>query len=59
LEAIDTTRTIKRPMELASFTRQLTRAEKPETEFAATGQRYDRVLADIGRPARGVQGHVD
>lgn len=47
MEGIDTTRTIKRPIELASFAGQLTRAEKPETELAATGQRYDRGLAEL------------
>jgi hypothetical protein len=54
LEALDMNRTIKRPIELAGFAGRLIRAEKIETDLAVTGERYDTVLADDRRPARGV-----
>jgi hypothetical protein len=58
LEALDMTRTIKRPIELAGFAGRLIRAEKIETDLAVTGERYDTVLADIDDQHTALRSHV-
>ncbi|MET3348312.1 hypothetical protein ABIF52_008693 [Bradyrhizobium japonicum] len=58
LEAIDMTRTIGRPIQLAGFAGRLARAERIETELAVTGERYDTVLDDIADQHAALKTHV-
>lgn len=58
LEAIDMTRTIGRPIQLAGFAGRLARAERIESDLAVTGERYDAVLDDIADQHSALKVHV-